>query len=73
MAEDVAGPVDARPLAVPDGEYAIDLRTRIDADLLRSPDGRRGKVFVHAGLKVNVALLKEIPSPPKLLVERAER
>lgn len=59
MAEDIAGPVDAGALSVPHGEDTIDLGARIEADLLRSPDRRRGQILVHPGLEMDVALFQE--------------
>ena len=50
--------VDARALAVPDAEHAIDLGAREQADLLAAPDRGRGEVLVQAGHEGDVVLLR---------------
>ena len=50
--------VDARALAVPDAEHAIDLGAGEQVDLLRAPHRGRGEVLVEAGLEVDVVLLE---------------
>src|SRR5262249_32917960 len=71
--EDVAATVDARSLAIPHGEHAIDLRVRVQVDLLRAPDGGRGKVLVQTGLKLDVGAIQKFLRLPQREVERAER
>ena len=56
--EYVAAPVHARPLAVPQGKHAVVFRVRVQIDLLRAPDRRRGEILVHAGLKADVEFLE---------------
>ena len=59
VAEDVAGPVDAGTLAVPQAEDAVVLAFAAQLGLLRAPDGGRGDVLVEAGLELDVVLLKQ--------------
>ena len=73
MAQHVAGAVDARPLAVPDGEHAVVLVVAEQAGLLRAPDGGGRQVLVDAGLEVDLVVLQELPRPRQRLVEAAER
>jgi hypothetical protein len=51
VAEHVAGPVDARPLAVPDAEHAVVLAFAAQFGLLRAPAGCRGQFLVEPGLE----------------------
>ena len=44
--EGIGRPVHARSLAVPDPEYAIDLGTLKQTQLLGSPKGGRGKILI---------------------------
>ncbi|OPZ02233.1 MAG: hypothetical protein BWZ09_02581 [Alphaproteobacteria bacterium ADurb.BinA305] len=73
VAEDVAGPVHAGSLAVPDGEHAIDLGVGVEAELLRAPHRGRGEVLVEPGLEADVHRLEEALRLPELLVDAAER
>src|ERR1043165_7708593 len=73
MAEDVAGAIDARPLAVPHAEYAVVLALAPQLRLLRAPDGGRGKVLVQAGLEQDVARRGAGLRAHELLIGRAER
>ena len=51
VAEDVAGAVDARALAVPDAEHAVVLALAAQLGLLRAPERGGGEVLVEAGLE----------------------
>ena len=73
VAEDVARPVDARPLAVPDGKDAVMLAFAEKLRLLRAPAGGCGKLFVEAGLEDDVGRSKLLLGAPELLVEATER
>ncbi len=73
MAENVAGAVDARSLAVPHGEDAVVFAFAAQLSLLRTPHGGGGQILVDAALKADVALLQERPGAQKLGVEPAER
>ncbi len=54
VAEDVAGAVDARALAVPHAEHAIELAFAAQLRLLRAPQRGGGEVFVEPGLEFDV-------------------
>ena len=71
--EDVHRAVDARPLAVPDGEDAVVLRTGEEPHLLGAPERGRRRVLVHARLEVHAVLLDELLGLPERAVEVAER
>ena len=71
--EHVAAAVHARALAVPHREHAIDLRARVQVDLLRAPDRRRGEVLVQPGLELDVGAVEVLLRLPQRLVEAAER
>ena len=74
MTEGVAGAVDARTLAVPDGEHAVEVAlVAEDVRLLRAPACRRREVLVDARLEVHVVLLQEFRRGRELLVVAAER
>ncbi len=60
VAEHVAGAVDARALAVPDAEHAIELAFAAQLGLLRAPQRGRGEVLVEAGLEHDVVRLQEV-------------
>jgi hypothetical protein len=72
MLEHIATAIDTRPFAVPHAEYAIEAGAIEHIDLLRSPDAGGGKVFVDAGLKMNVVALEEGTCLPQRLIEGAE-
>jgi hypothetical protein len=57
--EHVAGAVHARPLAVPDGEDAIDLGVPVQRDLLAAPDGRGREVLVQPRHESDLVLVQE--------------
>ena len=71
--EDVDGAVDARPLAVPDGEDAVVLRAGEEPDLLRAPECGGRRVLVDAWLEVHAVPLDERLGLPERPVEVAER
>ncbi len=73
VAEDVAGAVDARALAVPHGEHAIELAFAAQLGLLRAPDGGGGEVFVEPALEADVAFFELPLGADELLVEAGER
>ena len=58
VAEDVAGAVDARALAVPHAEHAVVLALAAQLGLLRAPDRGGGEVLVEAGLEEDVVLVE---------------
>src|SRR6185437_15310032 len=64
--------VDARPLAVPDAEHAIDLGAGKQPDLLATPDRGRGKVLVQAGNESDVLGLQERLRAPQRVVVHAK-
>ena len=73
VAEDVAGAVDARPLAVPEREDAVMLAFAAQARLLRAPDRGRGEVLVEARLEDDVRGSQRLGRSHQLLVEPPER
>ena len=73
MAEDVAGPVDARPLAVPHAENAVVLAFTAQLGLLRTPNRGRRQIFVDPALEADVAFLKKGLGTLELAVEAAKR
>ena len=73
MAEDVAGAVDARALAVPHPEHAVVFALAAQLRLLRAPQRSRCEVFVDAGLEADMRRVKEFLRALELLVEAAER
>ena len=73
VAENVAGAIDARALAVPHGEDAVVLALAAQFGLLRAPDGGGGEVLVDAALKADVALFEKRRGAQELAVQAAER
>jgi len=71
--ENVAGPVHARPLAVPHGEDALLLRVRKQVELLGAPDCGGGEVFVDGGAEDDVVAFEEALCARHLLVDGAQR
>ena len=72
--EDVGAAVDARALAVPDAEHAVELlRLRIEVELLRAPDRGRRQLLVDAGLEDDVLRGEVLLRRPQRLVVAAER
>ena len=73
VAEDVAGAVDARPLAVPEPEHAIELALAAQLGLLRAPDCGGGDILIDAGLEAYVVFVERALGANELQVEGAER
>ena len=73
VAEHVAGAVDARPLAVPDAEHAIELALATQFGLLRSPQCGRGQFLVETRLEGDIGRGQLLRRAHELLVEAAER
>ena len=73
VAEDVAGAVDARPLAVPDAEHAVVLALAAQLGLLRAPQRGGGEVLVDARAGTDVARGEMRRRALELVVEPAER
>ena len=73
VAEHVAGTIDARSLAVPHAEHAIELALAAQLRLLGAPERGGGEFLVDAGLELDVGLAKLAASAHELLVEAAER
>ncbi|MNX69925.1 hypothetical protein D3C86_1011600 [compost metagenome] len=71
--EDVAAAVHARALAVPHAKDAVVPGARKQIDLLRAPDGRRGQVFIDAGLELDVVRLQVLGRLPHVLVDATQR
>ena len=65
--------VDARALAVPDAEDAIDLGPRKHADVLRTPDRSRGKVFVDRRTEHHIVRIELRLRAPQLEVVATHR
>ena len=65
--------VDARALAVPDAEHAIDRGAREEVGLLAAPHRGRREVLVEAGLEVDVVLFQVALRAPQRVVVHAER
>ena len=73
MAQHVAGTVDARPLAVPDAEHAVELALAAQFRLLRAPQRGGGEILVQTGLKHDIVRLEHAFGALELIVEPAER
>ena len=73
VAEDVAGAVDARPLAVPHGEDAVVPAFPAQFRLLGAPDRGGGEILVDPALEEDVVLLQMGRGAEELPVEAAER
>ena len=73
VAEHVAAAVDARPLAVPHAEYAIELAFAAQLGLLSAPERGGGEVLVQSGLEQHVRALEPALGAHELQVEPAQR
>ena len=73
VAEHVAGTIDARALAVPHAEHAIELALAAQFGLLGAPERGGGEFLVDAGLELDVGLAKLAAGAHELLVKAAER
>ena len=72
--EDVRASVDARALAVPDAEHAVELLAlRIEVELLRPPDRGRAELLVDPRLEDDVLCREVLLRGPQRLVVAAER
>jgi hypothetical protein len=65
--------VDAGAFAVPDAEHAIDLGAREQADLLATPDCRRGKVLIEPWDESDILRLQKRFRAPQRVVIHPER
>src|SRR6185295_6310099 len=70
--EHVASAVDARRLAVPDAEHAIELRAGESLRLLAAPHGRGAEVLVESLPHLYVVRVEQRLRSGKLLVVAAE-
>ena len=70
--EDVARPVDARRLAVPDAEQAIIAGARKEAELLAAPDGGGAEIFVQTFPEFDVMCIQPFLGGAQLLVISAK-
>ncbi len=73
MAEHVAATIDARALAVPEREDAGMAGAGEQIDLLATPYGSGGEIFIDARLEHDVVRLQVLARFPQCLVEAAER
>ena len=73
VAEDVARAVDARALAVPHAEHAIELALAAQLGLLRAPQRGGGEFLVDPGLELDVGGGDMAGGAHELLVEAAKR
>ena len=73
VTQGVARAVDARPLAVPDAEHAIDGRAGKAVEILGAPDRGRGEVLVESGAEDDVVALEQRRRAPELDVVAPER
>src|SRR3974390_3557003 len=69
MAEDVAGAVNARPLAVPHAEDAIEFAFATQFRLLRTPECCRSQLLIEARLELDVGRGTLPAGPHHLLIE----
>jgi hypothetical protein len=73
MLQRVDRTVDPGSFAVPNAEYAIDLRPRKHSDLLAAPHCGRREVFVQPGDEGDIVRLQKRFRPPQSAVVHAER
>ena len=73
VAKCIAGTVDARPLAVPQREYAIVLALAAKLRLLRAPHCRRSEVFVETGMEHDIVLLDQLLCALECIFQRSDR
>ena len=62
--EHIGAAVDTGALRVPHREHAIVFGRANEIDRLRTPDGGRGKVFVHAGHEFHVVAIQMLVRLP---------
>ncbi len=72
VAEHVAGPVNARPLAVPEAEHAVEPALAAQFRLLGAPEGGRRQILVETALELDVVGCEHLLGAQELLVEPAE-
>ena len=73
VAEDVAGAIDARTLAVPQRVDAVEAAFAAQLRLLGSPDRGRRQLLVEAGLEMDVVGGEKVRQFEELLIEPADR
>src|SRR5262249_60204898 len=73
VAQDVARAVNARALAVPHAEHAIEPALAAQLGLLRAPQRGGGEILVDGGLEQDVVLPAQRLGALELVVEAAER
>ena len=73
MPQRIAGAVDARPLAVPEAEDAVEAPLAAQFRLLRAPQGGGREVLVDARIEDDARRLQHVGRAPELLVEAAQR
>jgi len=73
MLERIAGPVHARPLAVPQAEYAIDGAFRVAFHPLRAQNLGRSQFLVDGGHEIDARRLDLITLLPDHLIDHAQR
>ena len=73
VAEHIARTVNARSLAIPDAEDAIELAFAAHLRLLRAPQGGGGEILIEPGLELDVAGFKNRSCCHELIVHRANR
>ncbi len=73
VAQRVAGAIDARSLAVPNAEHAVDGRAGKAGQMLRAPDRGRGQILVEAGTEDDIVALELSAGPPQLDIVAPQR
>ncbi len=73
VAEDIAAAIDARALAVPEREDAVEFAFPAHLGLLRPPYGGRGEILVEARLKLDAGGIERALGAQEIQVETAER
>ena len=71
--EHVARAINARTLAVPHAEYAIDLCAREQIRLLRAPNHRRAEIFVETRCELHLRGFEILACTPQLQVKTTQR
>ncbi len=59
MLQGIACAIDARSLAIPDCEHAIDLLVRIGFHLLRAENSGCGQILINSRQKLDVVLVEK--------------
>ena len=73
VAQDIPAAVDARTLAVPDADDAVDIGIRHQLMDLAAHDGGRGEILIHAWNEVDIVLVEEALSALQGDVVAAQR